>query len=181
MLKQCQHKIQISSVSQQSSYLLAFMGCFSIFMLEAAKLFAVSWILKHIKKNGRRCNRNSRIPSSQRIIIGIKEEQFKQITMKHSNTTSLAEYLTRDSYKRTQLYVCLGQERWSGEISAVEGVSTCGELILSRFQVSTKPLYHSCSSAGQGEENMTKGSSDEIEGDHSAITTTDKKDFTWGN
>lgn len=97
MLKQCQHKIQISSVSQQSSYLLAFMGYFSIFMLEAAKLFAVSWILKHIKKNGRRCNRNSRIPSSQRIIIGIKEEQFKQITMKHSNTIFLAEYLTRDS------------------------------------------------------------------------------------
>lgn len=69
----------------------------SIFMLEATKLFAVSWVLKHIKKNGRRLNRNSRIPSPQRIIIGIKEEQFKQITMKHSNTISLAEYLTRDS------------------------------------------------------------------------------------
>lgn len=54
ILKNISIEFQISSVPQKRYDLIAFMEHSSIFMFRAAKLFAASWTLKHIKKNGTR-------------------------------------------------------------------------------------------------------------------------------
>ena len=59
----------------------------------------------------------------------------------------------------------------------------CGGLTLAGCQVPTKAALSLHSSAGQGRENITKGSWVEIRTgrDHSLITVMGKTDSTWGN
>ena len=62
-------------------------------------------------------------------------------------------------------------------------ISLCSGLTLAGCQVPIKLLYHSPSSAGQREKNMTKSSWVKIRTrrDHSPITITGKTDLIWGN
>ena len=67
-------------------------------------------------------------------------------------------------------------------LSGLSSVRHCGGLTLAGHQVPTKAALSLTSSAGQGRENITKGSWVEIRTgrDPSPITITGKTDLTWG-
>ena len=80
--------------------------------------------------------------------------------------------------------LCVNTSRWQREEIVKIGATFvhCGGLTLTGCQVPTKATLSLPSSAGQGRENITKGSWVEIRTgrDHSPITVTGRTDLTWG-